>query len=83
MPGDKMVVFADGLSHPLWADRKAYYEQPQMAGRYHPSPFFPPDTHVQVMTPRGPQWRPVIIEPVPRQFAHYPQYTNGYWSRIT
>ncbi|WP_420722472.1 type IV secretory system conjugative DNA transfer family protein [Hwanghaeella sp. LZ110] len=82
MPGDKMVVFADGLSHPLWADRKPYYEQPQMAGRYHPSPFFPPEDRVQIMTRRGPVWRPVIVEPVPRAFAHYPQYANGYWSRI-
>ena len=82
MPDNKMVVFADGLSNPLWADRKAYYDQPQMAGRYHPNPFFPPETHVQVMTKRGPKWRPVITEPVPRQFAHYPQYRDGTWSRI-
>lgn len=82
MPDDKMVVFADGLSNPLWADRKAYYDQPQMAGRFHPNPFFPPDTHVQVMTPRGRGWRPVITEAVPRQFAHYPQYQDGTWSRI-
>eukprot|EP00752_Nemacystus_decipiens_P000233 g233.t1 len=63
MPDDKMVIFADGLTHPLWAERRAYYDQPQMAGRYHPNPFFPPETHVRVMTPRGPVWRPVITEP--------------------
>lgn len=82
MPDNKMVVFADGLSNPIYADRKAYYDQPQMAGRYHPNPFFPPDTHVQVMTNRGPQWRPVITEPVPQALAHYPQYKDGYWSYI-
>ena len=82
MPDDKMVMFADGLPNPLWADRKAYYDQPQMVGRFHPNPFFPPDTHVQVMTPRGPLWRSVITEPVPRQFAHYPQYQDGTWSYI-
>ncbi|NVK17757.1 MAG: type IV secretory system conjugative DNA transfer family protein [Methylocystaceae bacterium] len=82
MPADKQVIFADGLSHPVWADRKAYYEQPSMAGRYHPNPFFPPDTHVRVMTARGPEWRPVITESVSPAFAHYPQYQNGTWSYI-
>lgn len=82
MPDDKMVVFADGLAHPIWADRKAYYDQPAMAGRYHPNPYHPPETHVQVMTRRGPDWRPVIQERVPEAFAHYPQYSHGQWSRI-
>ncbi len=79
---DKMVLFADGLAHPVYADRYAYYDLPAMAGRYHPNPYHPPVSHVQVMTPRGPVWRPVIVEPVPSRFAHYPQYTNGTWSRI-
>lgn len=82
MPEDKMALFADGLPNALWADRKPYYLQPQMAGRYHPNPYFPPDTHVQVMTRRGPQWRPVIKEHVPPGLAHYPQYSHGQWSRI-
>ena len=82
LPGDKMVVFADGLAHPILADRIPYYEHPSMAGRYHPNPFFPPEDRVQVMTSHGPQWRPVITEPVPRAFAHYPQYQDGTWSRI-
>ena len=82
LPSDKMLIFADGLAHPVYADRRAYYDQPFMAGRYHPNPFFPPETHVSVMTPRGRVWRPVIREPVPPQFAHYPQYADGFWSRI-
>ncbi len=83
LPQSKQIIFADGLAHPILADRIPYYDQPFMAGRYHPSPFFPPESHVRVMTPRGPQWRPVITEPVPKAFAHYPQYQqNGLWSRI-
>lgn len=82
LPGNKMVVFADGLAHPILADRIPYYEHPSMAGRYHPNPFFPPETHVQVATKRGPQWWPVITERVPQRFAHYPQYKDGTWSRI-
>lgn len=82
LPPDKQIIYADGLAHPILADRIPYYEQPFMAGRYHPNPYFPPETHVQVMTKRGPQWRPVITEPVPKVFAHYPQYQDGTWSRI-
>ncbi|WP_085619671.1 type IV secretory system conjugative DNA transfer family protein [Thalassospira alkalitolerans] len=82
LPPGKQIIFADQLAHPILADRFPYYELPFMAGRYHPNPFFPPDTHVQIMTPRGAAWRPVITEPVPRFFAHYPQYRDGTWSRI-
>ena len=82
LPEDKMILYADGLSHPVYATRRAYYDLPDMAGRYHPNPFFPPDSHVRVMSARGPAWRPVIHEPVPHQFAHYPQYVDGHWSYI-
>ncbi len=82
LPQGKQIVFVDGLAHPVLADRVPYYAMPFMAGRYHPNPYFPPQDRVQVMTPRGPAWRRVIVEPVPRRFAHYPQYRNGLWSRI-
>ena len=82
LPDDRMILFADGLSHPVHATRRAYYDLPQMAGRYHPNPFFPPESHVQVMTKRGRVWRPVIHAPVPERFAHYPQYADGLWSYI-
>lgn len=81
-PPGKQYIFADGLNGPIYADRRAYYEQPFMAGRFHPNPYHPPQSHVQVMTPRGPQWRLVVVEPVPHRFAHYPQYADGTWSRI-
>ncbi|MEQ8602859.1 MAG: type IV secretory system conjugative DNA transfer family protein [Marivibrio sp.] len=82
LPPGKQIIFADGLAHPILADRYPYYEMPSMAGRYHPNPFFPPVDRVQVMTSRGPAWRRVVTEPVPRAFTHYPQYRNGTWSRI-
>ncbi|EKE68463.1 type IV secretory system conjugative DNA transfer family protein [Oceanibaculum indicum] len=82
MPADKQLIFADGLAHSVWADRRAYYEQPFMAGRYHPNPYHPPPDRVLIATPRGPRWRPVIVEPVPPAYAHYPQYADGFWSRI-
>ncbi|MGB0696277.1 MAG: type IV secretory system conjugative DNA transfer family protein [Rhodospirillaceae bacterium] len=82
MPGDRQVIFADGLGRPLWAEKQPYYEQPFMARRAHPNPFHGPNSHVQVMTPRGPAWRPVITAPVPAHLAHLPQYANGTWSTI-
>tara|TARA_R110000787_G_scaffold16622_17_gene50536 strand:+ start:34298 stop:35905 length:1608 start_codon:yes stop_codon:yes gene_type:complete len=82
LPQGKQIIFADKLAHPILADRFPYYELPFMTGRYHPNPFFPPEDRVQIMTPRGAAWRPVITEPVPRAFAHYPQYRDGTWSRI-
>ena len=82
MPTDKMLVFTDGLAHPIYADRRAYYDQPFMAGRYHPNPFHPPLDRVRVATRGGFAWRHVVVEPVPRQFAHYPQYASGLWSRV-
>ncbi len=82
LPPGKQIIYADGLAHPILADRIPYYELPFMAGRYHPNPYFPPEDRVRIMASRGPQWRPVITEPVPRAFAHYPQYQDGTWSRI-
>lgn len=82
LPPGKQIIFADGLAHPILADRIPYYELPFMAGRYHPNPYFPPEDRVKVRTRNGYAWRPVITEPVPRAFAHYPQYQDGTWSRI-
>lgn len=82
LPPDKMLIFTDGLAHPIYANRRAYYDEPALAGRYHPNPHFPPDTHVRVATPRGYVWRPVIRERVHPAFGHFPQYADGYWSRI-
>ncbi len=82
LPSDKQIIFTDGLAHPTLADRIPYYRLPSLAGRYHPNPYFPPDDKVEVMTKRGPRWRPVVTEPVPRKFTHYPQYRDGTWSYI-
>ncbi len=82
MQDHEQVIFTDGLSHPLWAARHAYYDQPSMAGRYHPNPHHPPLDRVRVRTAHGYAWRPVIVERVDSRFAHYPQHADGTWSRI-
>jgi len=82
MPGDKQFIFTDGIPHPIYADRKPYYEQVFMRGRYHPNPYHPPAGKVRVKMWMGHSWRKVISEPVPERYAHYPQYQGGLWSRI-
>jgi type IV secretion system protein VirD4 len=81
-PREKQFVFCDALREPIYADRKAYFDQPFMAGRYHPNPYHPPLDRVRVKTALGYAWRRVIREPVPDRYAHCPQYRDGYWSRI-
>ena len=79
---DKLYIFTDQLPKPLYADRRAYYGERFMAGRYHPNPYHPPLDTVRVKTRFGSATRRVIKEPVPQRFAHYPQYRDGRWSRI-
>lgn len=82
MPDDRQIIFADGISKPIWAGRRSYQEQRFMAGRYHPNPYHPPADRVRVKTLFGHEWRRVCREPVPPEFAHYPQYQDGTWSVI-
>lgn len=78
----KAIIFADNLPGPGILDRWAYYDQRFMAGRFHPNPHHPPADRVRVKRRFGHSWKRVIAEPVPPAFATYPQYSNGYWSRI-
>ena len=82
MPPNRMFVFADELRHPIYAERRPYFQQGWMAGRYHPNPFHPPLDRVQIATERGSEWRRIIEEDVPAEFAHYPQYADGRWSYV-
>ena len=82
MPNNKQLIFVDGVEHPIYADRRAYFEQRFMAGRYHPNPHHPPLDRVRVKTLLGHAWRKVECKPVPSKFADYPQYRDGYWSTV-
>lgn len=87
MPVDKQFIFADALPGAIYADRKPYYEQAFMAGRFHPNPYHQSEDHpdratVRVKTRFGYKWLPIIAGPVPRAFANYPQYMSGFWSRV-
>lgn len=82
LPRHEMMVFTDGLSGPIAANREPYWEQRWMAGKYLPNPFHKPHDKVKVMTRWGPRWRKVITEPVPEEFEHLPQYRGGTWSYV-
>ncbi|WP_299500480.1 type IV secretory system conjugative DNA transfer family protein [uncultured Roseobacter sp.] len=81
-PQDRMYVFMDGLTGPIYAERQPYWQQRFMAGRYHPNPYHPPETHVHVQTRWGQRTRKVITRNVPDEFADYPQYRMGQYSFI-
>lgn len=81
-PRDRQYIWTDDVAHPIYAERKPYYEQRFMAGRYFPNPFHPPHDRVRVKTRFGHRWMKVIREPVPSQYAHHPQYADGFWERL-
>lgn len=81
MADDKQIIFADRLPHPVEADRKPYYEQRFVQG-FHPNPYYPPQDRVRVKTRFGHAWLQVHREPVPAEFAHLPQWSDGFWYRI-
>ena len=81
-PSDKMFIFMDALRKPVYADRKAYYDQKFMAGRYLNNPYHRPKDKVCVKTAFGRRMRSIRCESVPHQYAHYPQYRSGYWRTL-
>jgi type IV secretion system protein VirD4 len=82
LPPGKLLIRSDRLPETILADRIAYFRNPAMAGLYLPNPFHPPLDRVQIATFWGQRWRNIITEPVPPQFAHLPQYSDGYWRRV-
>ncbi len=81
-PSTKGYIFMDGLPHPVYCDRKPYYEQRWLAGSFLPNPYHPPLDKVRIKTRFGHRWRKVITAPAPPQYAHLPQYADGMWSFI-
>ncbi|GAB5449603.1 type IV secretory system conjugative DNA transfer family protein [Gymnodinialimonas sp.] len=82
MPSNKAYLFHEDVEYPIELERRPYYEQRSLTGKFHPHPAMPPLDRVTVATRWGKRTRRVITEPVPARFAHYPQYRNGLWSRV-
>ncbi|WP_300532438.1 type IV secretory system conjugative DNA transfer family protein [Maricaulis sp.] len=79
---DRQYLFIDGVPHPVYAERGPYWESYAMRGRFLPNPYHPPTDSVRIKTRLGHANRRVITERVPAQFAHLPQFADGYWSYI-
>ena len=82
MPSNEQVIFTDNIGAPIRCEKRAYYDQELMAGTYLPNPYHPPHDRVRIKTRRGYDWLRVVTEPVPPQYAHLPQYKDGYWTRL-
>jgi type IV secretion system protein VirD4 len=82
LPDEKAIIFGDGLSHPILADRRHYDDQRFMAGLYHPNPYHGSCDEVRVKRLFGHKTVPVRTEAVPERYADLPQYADGIWSYV-
>ncbi|MEL6646283.1 MAG: type IV secretory system conjugative DNA transfer family protein [Pseudomonadota bacterium] len=82
MSNDAAIFLHEDVSYPIMLQRRPYWTQRNLAGRFLPNPYHPPLDRVSVMTRWGMRTRKVVTEPVPARFAHYPQYRDGTWTRV-
>ncbi|MDX1580644.1 MAG: type IV secretory system conjugative DNA transfer family protein [Alphaproteobacteria bacterium] len=77
LPEDQQLLFISGVNCPqILADRRAYFRQPALAGRYLANPYHE-EGFVQIATRRGTRRARIITEACPREIAHFPQYAAG------
>ncbi|MGH1398391.1 MAG: type IV secretory system conjugative DNA transfer family protein [Alphaproteobacteria bacterium] len=74
---DKGYAFVDGMAHPLEFDRRAYFNEAWMAGRFLPNPYHPPLDSVRVKSRWGHRMLRVRNVPTPANLMHFPQYAHG------
>ncbi len=79
-PSNFAYFFHEDVPYPIGLERRPYWQQRGLV--FHPNPFHPPIDRVRLRTFWGMRMRNVIKEPVPKRFAHYPQYRDGMWSRV-
>ena len=83
MSEDRQILFVSGKNlKPIYAERHPYFLRPEMAGRFLPNPYHPPQDIVTIPSQRGPRVHKVVREPVPAALAHLPQYQDGTWSYV-
>ncbi|WP_288132410.1 type IV secretory system conjugative DNA transfer family protein [Accumulibacter sp.] len=67
---------------PILAEKRPYFLDKSMAGRYFPDPYHPPLDAVLVQTSLGPRTRAVVWSDVPKHLAHWPQHATGRYARL-
>lgn len=76
IPRGRGIIIGAGLEHPIAASFRPYFAERSLAGRFLPSPFFPPADRVRVRGLLGYKWRPVHRGAPPRGMEDYPQFQN-------
>ncbi|MFT6508748.1 MAG: type IV secretion system protein VirD4 [Parvibaculaceae bacterium] len=80
---DRQILFVSGKDiKPIYAEKYPYYKRSDLAGRFLANPFHPPHDSVVIPSRWGERRVRIITEPVPQQFARYPQYASGHWSFV-
>lgn len=79
LPRGKAIIFLDGLSGPVLADLKPFFENRPLAGRFQSNPHYAPKgmAKVRVKAWIGHRWKAVREKPVPPEYAHLPQYADA------
>lgn len=79
LPQDQTLVLPGGYHiPPFLAEKRPYYTQRALAGRFFPNPYVHGRaSSVIVPTRFGNRRRRIIEEPVPSRLAHLPQYRDG------
>lgn len=83
MQEDRQILFISGKHlKPVLAHKYPYFMRREMAGRFLANPYHPPHDSAPIASRWGQRRARIITEPVPQQFAHYPQYASGTWSYV-
>jgi len=76
IPQGRGIILGAGLSQPLAAEFRPYFNERVLGGRFLPSPFFPPHDRIKVKSLFGHKWRPVRRGAPPRGMEDFPQFQN-------
>lgn len=83
MPEDRQILYISGLNlKPVYANKYPYFTRREMAGSYLPNPYHKPTDRVRIAGRFWSHWVKVVTEPVPKKYAHLPQYQSGNWSYV-
>lgn len=76
-PAQGQYIFCDQIKKVIYCERRPYYEQHWMAGKFHPNPFYGPSDKVRIKNRWvGHSWRKVLTMDPPPRLRHLRQYRN-------
>ncbi|WP_221067525.1 type IV secretory system conjugative DNA transfer family protein [Methylomagnum ishizawai] len=85
LPQNQLIALTSGMNcPPILAGKVPYWLREDMAGLFLPNPYHPPYDSITVPLGRmKTAQKRVICERVPERLQHYPQYQQGYLSRLS